>query len=384
MELFRIKKFKNDAEGRHAEETLRKIGISAVLSDSSELYVYTEHVDKVIETLSLPTDAGDTPQSGPWCTQCGNQLVLTRVGSTRFQDLRGIMPGLLAPARRWYCHTCEEEIKDTSAVIRLRRRIKRTLVSKGYHSKPSFIIIGAQRAGTTAMFRILRQHPQIVAPRKKELHFFDSMRIRYGDFVTYHEMFPLPHELKPDKLTYEASPSYLYNPDCPERIYRYSPGIRLIVILREPISRAFSAWNMHKGFTRSINPYLRLFADHRSFEEAIKQEVGELEKKDWKTDKFSYIKRGMYVEQLERYLQYLSRDSLLIIEHSHLMRDPQSVFASAFRFLQIDDRVAVRTLRFNVTKYDNEIRLKAWDLLKSVFKPYNQRLFNLLGREYDW
>jgi hypothetical protein len=384
MELFRIKKFKNDAEGQHAEETLRKIGISAVLSDDSELYVSTEHVDKAIETLGLPTDARNAPQPGPWCTQCGNQLVSTRGGSTRLQDLRGIIPGLSALARRWYCHTCEEEIKDTSAVTGLRKRIKRTLVSKGYHSKPSFIIIGAQKAGTTAMFRILRQHPQIVAPGKKEPHFFDGMRIRYEDFVTYHEIFPLPYQLNPDRLTYEASPSYFYNPDCPERIYRYSPRIRLIAILREPISRAFSAWNMYKSFTHSINPYLRLFADHRSFEEAIMQEVAELEKTDWKTDKFSYIKRGMYIEQLEKYLQYFSRDSLLILEHSHLVRDPQAVFASVFRFLQIDDKVAISTPHCNVNKYDNEIPLKARDVLKSVFKSYNERLFSLLEMQYDW
>lgn len=365
-------------------EKLKDVGVSAVFSDTQELYVSAEQVNRAIEVMGLPHEVRDMPQPGPWCTQCGNQLVSTRVGSGRFQDIIRFLPGILTPARSWYCHACEEEIKDTSSLIRLRKRIKRKLVSKGYHSKPAFIIIGAQKAGTTAMFRILRQHPQIVAPVEKELHFFDSMRIRYGDFVAYHEMFPLPHELKPDKLTYEATPSYLFDPDCPERIYRYSPEIRLIAILREPVSRAFSAWNMYKSFTHSANPYLRLFAESRSFEDAVMQEIGEIEKKDSKSDKFSYIKRGMYIEQLERYLQYVSRDSLLILEHSRLNSDPQAVFAGMFRFLQIDDRIPVRTLRSHVTKYKEEIPLKARDALKSVFRSYNERLFKLLGEEYGW
>jgi len=360
------------------------MGMTAVFSDTQELYVSAEQVSRAIEVMGLPREVRDSPQPGPWCTQCGNQLVSAGLSGGQLRAIIKILPGILTPARRWYCHACEEEMKDTSSLSRLRKRIKRTLVSKGYHSTPAFIIIGAQKAGTTAMFRILRQHPQIVAPIEKELHFFDSMRIRYGDFVTYHEMFPLPHELKPDKLTYEASPSYLFNPDCPERIYRYSPGVRLVAILREPVSRAFSAWNMYKSFTYSANPYLRLFAESRSFEDAVLQEIGELEKKDWKTDKFSYIKRGMYVEQLERYLQYISRDSLLILEYSRLISDPQNVFTSMFRFLQIDDRIAIRTLRSHVTKYRDEIPMKARDALQSVFKPYNERLFKLLGEEYDW
>jgi len=380
LEPFLITKFQDIAEGRKAVKKLKDMGVSAVFSDTQELYVSSEQVNRAIEVMGFPHEVRETPQPGPWCTQCGNQLVSTGVRGGRLQVLFGI----LTPARRWYCHACEEEIKDTSSLSRLRKRIKRTLVRKGYHSKPAFIIIGAQKAGTTAMFRILRQHPQIVAPAEKELHFFDSMRIRYGDFAAYHEMFPLPYELKPDKLTYEASPSYLFNPDCPERIYRYSPEIRLVAVLREPVSRAFSAWNMYKSFTHSANPYLRLFAERRSFEDAVMQEIGELDKKDWKTDKFSYIKRGMYIEQLERYLQYVSRESLLILEHSRLIRDPQAVFASMFRFLQIEDRIAVRTLRSHVTRYADDIPLKARDALKSVFKSCNDKLYKLLGEEYDW
>jgi len=255
----------------------------------------------------------------------------------------------------------------------------------GYHSKPAFIIIGAQKAGTSALFEILKQHFRLVSSRKKELRYFDDFpEIKYGDFVSYHEMFPLPHELRPDKLTYESSPSYLFNPNSPERIYRYSPGMKLIAILREPASRAFSAWKMHRRFADASNPFIRRLADKRSFVEAVKQELGGLEKTAWEKDRFAYIKRGIYIEQLERYLKYFPKSSLLILEQSRLLSEPKAVFADIFRFLQIDDRVVVKSMRIN-TATDNEAMLeKARDLLRSFYRPYNERLFSLLGREYDW
>jgi hypothetical protein len=345
----------------------------------NELYVSTEHVDRAIETLGLPSEVKDAPQPGPWCPQCAHQLVSKKRGFST-------IPLLFASPRSWYCYECDEEIRDKKSKInQLRRQIKRSLVKMGYHSKPSFLIIGAQKAGTSALFQILQQHPQIVSPREKELRFFDDYsRIKYGDFVSYHEEFPLPYRLKPDRLTFEASPSYLFNLVCAERIYRYSPKIRLIVILREPISRAFSAWKMEKRFANLTNPYFRSWGNSMSFTDAVKQEFEALKKTEWEKERTGYIKRGFYAEQLEKYLQYFSRDSLLILEHSHLLRDPQAVFAGVFRFLQIDDKFVVRNLSVNVARNKDKMPGETLDILRKIYKPHNERLFKLLGREYDW
>ena len=379
MDPFRITKYQGITEGRNAEDKLKRLGVSAVLSDANELYVSAEQVDKAIEVLGLPYEGRDAKQPGPWCPQCGRQLV-SKKGSF------SAILGLFASPRSWHCHECDEERRDKKSTInRLRKPIKRALVKMGYHSKPSFLIIGAQKAGTSALFQILQQHPQIVAPREKELRFFDDhWRIKYGDFVSYHEMFPLPYRLKPDRLTFEASPSYLFNPACAQRIYKYSPGIRLIIILREPVSRAFSAWKMNRKFSLSTNPYLQSLGDRRSFVEAVKEEAGVLEKTVWEKERIGYIKRGVYIEQLEKYLQHFSMDSLLILEHSHLLRDPQAVFAGVFHFLHIDDKFVIRNLRVNVAENNDEIPNEARDILRSIYKPYNERLFKLLGREYDW
>ena len=131
---------------------------------------------------------------------------------------------------------------------------KKELARLGYYSRPAFIIIGAQKSGTSALHSMLRQHPQIMVPGEKELHFFDDGLIRYGDFSTYHSSFPLPFQLSPNKITGEASPSYLYHPDCPKRIYNYSPGMLLVAVLREPVSRAYSGWNMYKKLPLRFRP----------------------------------------------------------------------------------------------------------------------------------
>ena len=130
MDPFRITKFQDIVEGRKAVEKLKNMGVSAVISDTQELYVSAEQVNTAIEVMGLSREVRDTPQPGPWCTQCGNQLVSTRVGSSRFQEGIRIMPGILTPARKWYCHACEEEIKDTSPFIRLKKSYK-TVCSAG-------------------------------------------------------------------------------------------------------------------------------------------------------------------------------------------------------------------------------------------------------------
>jgi hypothetical protein len=374
MDPFLIAKYQNIAEGRQAEEKLKRLGVAAVLGDTQELYVSTEHVDKAIEALGFPPEVRASKQPGPWCPHCGQQLVSKKTNNRFFESLVSR-----------YCYKCNDEVKDASTIHRLRRRIKRSLVTMGYHSKPAFIIIGAQKAGTSALFEILKQHPQLVAPWKKEVRFFDDFpEIMYGDFVSYHEMFPLPHKLIPNKLTYEASPSYLFNPNCPERIYRYSPEMKFIAILREPVSRAFSAWKMHRRFAFSSNPFIRTLADPRNFVEAVKQELAGFEKTAWEKDRFAYIKRGIYIEQFERSLKYFPKDSILMLEQSRLLRDPQAVFADVFSFLQIEDRFIIKTLRVNAATDNEEIPKEAQDILQSFYKPYNERLFSLLGREYDW
>ena len=108
----------------------------------------------------------------------------------------------------------------------------------------SFLVCGAQKSGTTALAAYLRQHPGIYLPERKELHFFDDETQAWPepDLNELHRHFPGPQ--KPSKLWGEATPISLYWDPAAERIWRYNQAMRLIVILRNPIERAYSHWAM--------------------------------------------------------------------------------------------------------------------------------------------
>ena len=264
---------------------------------------------------------------------------------------------------------------------------KRNLVRLGYYAKPSFLIIGAQKAGTSALFSILGQHPQIVAPRSKELAFFYDTEIinghQYGDFLTYHSQFPLPYRLIPGKMTFEATPDYLIFPECPKRIYDYAPDMKLIAILRDPIARAYSGWNMFRGFANSPHATYRSIAESRLFEDAITAEIKLIEQGK-STRPWNYVRTGMYAEHLQRYFQYFSQDAMLILDHADFLRAPDTCLAATCRFLGIDDTFKFNIRFVHVSSYESPIPQEAANILRSFYQPLNASLFKLLKREFEW
>lgn len=264
---------------------------------------------------------------------------------------------------------------------------KRKVAQWGYYSNPSFLIIGAQKAGTSALFSMLDQHPQIVAPRNKEPAFFHDKEAgggtKYGDFPAYHAMFPPPHRMVGGRMTYEATPEYLIFPECPKRIHDYDPNLKLIAILRDPVARAYSSWNMFRNYTNSLNPVYRLLTESRTFEDAIAEEIRLIEQgrnmRPW-----NYVRTGMYAEHLRRYFQYFSRDALLILDHAALLHAPDQCLATTCRFLGIDDTFAFHQKRVHVSAYESPIPEGAADILRAFYRPLNADLCRLLNREFAW
>jgi hypothetical protein len=269
----------------------------------------------------------------------------------------------------------------------LYRRMKRQLVRLGYYSKPSFLIIGAQKAGTSGLFSTLDQHPQIVAPRRKELNYFHDSEfkadMKYSDLLAYHSQFPLPCRLASGKITFEATPEYLIFPECPQRIHEYNPKMKFIAILRDPIERAYSAWNMYRGFADSASAQYKALADHRTFEEAITEEIRFIEQ-GLRLRPWSYVRTGMYVEHLHRYFQHFAQDAMLILDYADFLRAPDSCLAATCRFLGIDDTFKFRLKFANVSKYESRVSSEAVNILRSFYQPLNASLFELLKREFEW
>ena len=294
----------------------------------------------------------------------------------------------------------------TSVARRLLHRSQqtaRTVCTRlGCHGRPDFLILGAQKAGTSALHAYLTSHPMVAAPSAKELYFFSPESFApWPDFPArhtwraesegdpaarraalrrYHSQFPVPLPSR-RRLNHEATTCYLFFPEVARRIHAYRPDMKLIVLLRDPVERAFSAWNMVRGFT--FEPWTRM-RDTRSFEQAVREEA-EGREGDPANPSRAYLARGIYHEQLRRYLDLFPREQLMIIDQGELLTHRLAVVNAACRFLGIEPfRGGQAWPTVNVGTYKGEMSAAARDFLADFFEPHNAALFDLIGREFDW
>ena len=271
------------------------------------------------------------------------------------------------------------------------KSLLKDIISPITQSRPSFMIIGAQKGGTTSLYNYLVEHPQIIGNRSwKEIRYYDLPSNYEQGFSWYLRMFPSKSE-KGDRLTFDASPSYLYFPEIPQKIKNDFGEIKLIAVLRNPVQRAYFAWKMYHSFglNDEVSANNKAIADNRSFKEAIEQELMQSCAPD--IYPYDYVSRGLYAEQLERYFSCFNRESLLVIESTELQKKTQEILNIVCKFLGIDsfDDKQITTIlekQYNVgvesqkSTEDQEMINKLTD----YFTPHNQWLFELLGREFDW
>jgi len=239
----------------------------------------------------------------------------------------------------------------------------------------NFLIIGCQRGGTTSMYNYISSHPKVKPASQKEVHFFD---IYYHKGIEwYKEQFPN------NVITGEASPYYIIHPHAPRRIAEDMPDVKIIVLLRNPIDRAYSHY-CHE---------IRLGAEILSFEDAIKQESqrleGELEKMlndesyySYAHQHFTYLERGKYIQQLENWFRYFKDDQILILKSESLFEDLNETMKDVFEFLNLPDQKTEHKV-FNLGNnppLEKELRKE----ISEFFTPYNEKLYSYLGKNFHW
>ncbi|MEL7145980.1 MAG: sulfotransferase [Bacteroidota bacterium] len=257
--------------------------------------------------------------------------------------------------------------------------IWRTIKPSVLLTKPSFIIVGAQKAGTTGLFAILKRHSHLVGSLKKEVHYFDNDNwYHQNDLRDYHACFPPSFMVPKDGLAFEASPLYLFHENVAERLKKYNPELKIIVVLREPASRALSAWKMyHHKFKGRKNSAL---FDHRSFRQAIADEITHKNSEH----RFDYIKRGQYAEQIERYLKHFGRDQILFLENNMIKNHLDETVRKICTFLNIP-YMELQFKASNVSAHStNEIFDVELQKLREHYQPYNEELWRVIGENYRW
>ncbi|MBN2043587.1 MAG: sulfotransferase [Anaerolineales bacterium] len=185
---------------------------------------------------------------------------------------------------------------------------------------PNFLIIGSQKAGTTSLYHVLREHPQVFMPAQKEVNYF-FLQATYDQGVEeYQRNFA---DANSGHLAVgEASPGYICHPIAPSRIQRLLPGVKLILTVRHPVERAYSQYWDNR---RSLSEY-------HTFEQAVEISL----ESTYHPDRLGYFSRGTYIQYIRRYLDLFARENLLVLVFEDLILSPELFYRQVFEFLGVD------------------------------------------------
>jgi tetratricopeptide (TPR) repeat protein len=243
---------------------------------------------------------------------------------------------------------------------------------------PDFFIIGGMRCGSTSLHHYISYHSQIITPVKKEIHFFGENYVNGIDWYLSH--FP-PIPEKKGILTGEASPCFAEY-GISNQVFQCFPNLKLIVILRNPVDRAYSHYN------HTISWH----SEYHEFEAAIAADLEENSQKELllngdnsylKVDS-DYLRMSLYFYWMKEWLQLFPKEQILVLRSEDLYANPALETQKVFDFLElpkcnnIDSFLHTNKGDYNVL--DSSLRTK----LKNYFQPHNQKLENLLDMKFDW
>ncbi len=255
---------------------------------------------------------------------------------------------------------------------------------------PSFLIVGAQRSGTTSMHRTLSQHPAVLkAVLHKGVHYFDLNYERGMSWYRGH--FPLESTARRVKertgipaQTLESSPYYMVHPLAPTRIAAELPGVKLLILLRDPVERAYSAHahELARGFeTMPFEPALAL--EHERLQGETERLAAHPDAVSHAHQHNAYLSRGQYVGYLEHLATIFGRDRLHVVDSQAFFSDPESSYDGVLRFLGLPNTGYPTFERHNARP-----RAPMPDMLRrrleEHFQPYDERLEEWLGRRPSW
>ena len=282
--------------------------------------------------------------------------------------------------------------KKSSLIEKLLFKIeeKRRFWTGGKRVLPEYLIIGAAKCGTTSLYNYLIQHPAVLPCFKKEVHYFDYY-FHKGE-KWYRSHFPSEKEVKNKEaelaqhiISGESSPYYLAHPLSPKRVKKLLPNVKMICMLRNPIDRAISSFNNQVRL--GIEPL-------NDFEEAIRLEDERISghEERLRTDPsyssfehkyFSYLRRGIYADQLENWYQHFPKEQILVIQSEFFYVDPSPYFKEVVQHIGLQPWEPSKYKIFNAggeyDKMSDSLRRK----LVEYYRPHNERLFQLIGKRFD-
>jgi hypothetical protein len=269
-----------------------------------------------------------------------------------------------------------------------RSRLLVGLATKRSRILPSVLVIGAQRAGTTSLFHALAKHPHVARPLLKEIHFFDDQFWCGVDWYRAH--FPLSasqdraRRREGDLVGVDATPYYLFHPAAPARAAATVPNAKLVVLLRDPVARAYSHFQkMRRTKVEQLSFAAALDAEDERLAGEAERLLADPRYRSFQHLHHSYVSRGLYADQLERWLAHFPPERLFVAFAEEFFARPQQVYAQVLAHLGLPAWEPPQFPNYNPgghTGIDDETRAG----LAARFAEPNERLRRLLGHELPW
>ena len=251
---------------------------------------------------------------------------------------------------------------------------------------PDFLVIGAKRCGTTSLYQHLPEHPCISKSPHDNMGFFnDNFHLGVN---WYKSFFPTTFTRNKIKskfggfLAFDVTTKYMEEESTANNVYQTKPNMKIVVILRNPVDRAYSQYHLS----------VRQTAERRSFEDVVEENMNRLNKESHEhyeiKPKFSvkednYLKKGLYALQLRYWLKIFPRKSILIMSTEEFESNQQAIYNKIFGFLNISQFEIKNTEKMEKGSYP-QMKSETRSLLLDYFRSHNNELFKLINKKFDW
>ena len=247
---------------------------------------------------------------------------------------------------------------------------------------PDFLIIGAKRCGTTSMFFNLPKHPSILKSHHDNMGFFnDNFHLGQNWYKSF--FVTKSHKKNIEKkygrcLSFDTTTTYMENKSTAENVKRIKSDMKIIVMLRNPVDRAYSQYN------RTIKDDTEL----RIFEDVINNEIKKLNENKYNTietkrNESNYVKKGLYYEQLKPWFEIFPNKNIGVFSTEEFKKDGQKTYNEIFSFLDLPEYIIKDNKIMEKGDYspiDKETRT----VLSNFYELHNEKLFKLIGKRFDW
>ena len=280
---------------------------------------------------------------------------------------------------------------EASQLASIERTKNATLIRKKCNIKRYSLLIGVRKGGTRALIDMIGLHSK-VRTASGELHFFDIDENYNKGYLWYQEKMPA---CKKDEIAIEKTPRYFNTPTVPSRVFTFNKAIKLLIIVRDPVTRLIS------DYTQLLHNHVEKNLNFVSFEDFIMTEDKKMKTKQVNVQNDAVI-RSIYVKHMRKWLNYFPKTQIHVVNGDRLIKKPWQEIRQVEKFLHLKHEIKKNHFYFNRTKGFHCLKRTGRCLAKSkgrqhpnvssiilhqlriFFRPYNFQFYDLMGKDFGW